>query len=219
MVTELTICMPVYNGEKYLRQCVESVLNQSLRDFVFLIYDDGSTDNTVEIIESFHDDRIHLIQGGENHGGIWARTQLIRAIDTKYNMWIDSDDFFCNANAFKFALETIKSNDFDYVNFVRWKSVFKDGLTVNQSNYWNNEEFVYFGNNLFKERFLVENCYPFWSKIFKTELLKKCIPEDELLMVRTFSDDIMFTFMAFFCLKGIIINSMDILRCTLIVKV
>ena len=52
---EITVLMPVRNGEKYIKESIDSVLNQTLTDFEFLIIDDGSTDRTVEIIQGYTD--------------------------------------------------------------------------------------------------------------------------------------------------------------------
>ncbi len=60
--------MPVYNGEKYLRLAIESILRQTESDFEFIIIDDGSTDGTENIITSFSDSRIRYVK--TNHGGI-----------------------------------------------------------------------------------------------------------------------------------------------------
>ncbi|MDR2036405.1 MAG: glycosyltransferase [Bacteroidales bacterium] len=57
---EITVLMPVRNGEKYIREAVDSVLHQSFEDFELLIMDDGSTDRTVEILRSYQDPRIRL---------------------------------------------------------------------------------------------------------------------------------------------------------------
>ena len=57
---EITVLMPVRNGERYIKESIDSVLNQTLTDFEFLIIDDGSTDRTVEIIQGYTDKRIRL---------------------------------------------------------------------------------------------------------------------------------------------------------------
>ena len=54
---EITVLMPVRNGERYIKESIDSVLNQTLTDFEFLIIDDGSTDRTVEIIQGYTDKR------------------------------------------------------------------------------------------------------------------------------------------------------------------
>ena len=63
---KLSVLMTVYNGERYLRECVESVLNQTFVDFEFLIMDDCSTDQSRDIIRFYKDDRIRLIENREN---------------------------------------------------------------------------------------------------------------------------------------------------------
>ena len=63
-----TVLMPVYNGEKYLREAIDSILHQTLSDFEFLIIDDGSKDCSVSIVESYKDPRIRLVRNEVNLG-------------------------------------------------------------------------------------------------------------------------------------------------------
>ncbi len=65
---KITVLMSVYNGEKYLREAIESILNQTFGDYEFLIIDDASTDDSREIILSYEDERIKLIDNKENIG-------------------------------------------------------------------------------------------------------------------------------------------------------
>ena len=58
----VTVLMPVYNAQSYLKEAIDSILNQSHTDFEFLIVDDGSTDESVNISNSYSDSRIRLIQ-------------------------------------------------------------------------------------------------------------------------------------------------------------
>ena len=62
----VSILMAVYNGEKYLREAIESMLNQTYMNFEFLIINDGSTDATEEIILSYKDERIRYIENEKN---------------------------------------------------------------------------------------------------------------------------------------------------------
>ena len=72
MHKQLSVVMPVYNGEKYLRKSIESVLNQSFGDFEFIIINDGSTDDSSRILNEYQkvDKRIKLIER-ENKGLIY----------------------------------------------------------------------------------------------------------------------------------------------------
>ena len=61
MITPITVLMPVFNAEKFIKEAIDSVLTQTFTDFELLIINDGSTDSTVQIINSFSDSRIKLI--------------------------------------------------------------------------------------------------------------------------------------------------------------
>ena len=61
---EITVLMPVRNGERYIKESIDSVLNQTLTDFEFLIIDDGSTDRTVEIIQGYYRQKNTFSQKG-----------------------------------------------------------------------------------------------------------------------------------------------------------
>src|SRR3989337_3683374 len=64
----VTILMPVYNAERFLREAIDSILDQSFKPFEFLIIDDGSTDRSAEIIESYRDPRIRFVRNAKNLG-------------------------------------------------------------------------------------------------------------------------------------------------------
>ncbi len=88
----LTVLMPVYNAEKFLTEAIESVLNQTFEKFEFLIIDDGSTDNSINIIKSYADPRIRLCQNEKNSG---ISATLNRGIELAKTEWIarmDADD-------------------------------------------------------------------------------------------------------------------------------
>ena len=64
----ITVLMTVYNGSNYLNEAIESVLCQTLDNYEFLIVDDASTDNSIEIINSYKDSRIKLLKNSKNIG-------------------------------------------------------------------------------------------------------------------------------------------------------
>lgn len=88
----VTVLMPVYNGEKYLEEAIESILNQTFRDFEFLIIDDGSTDKSAEIIASFNDARIRMERNEINLGLIKTLNKGFRLSKGKYIARMDCDD-------------------------------------------------------------------------------------------------------------------------------
>ena len=92
MNPRISVLMPVYNGEKYLRQAIDSILSQTFRDFEFLIINDGSTDATVEIITSYTDTRIRLIHNDTNLGLIATLNKGLDLAHGEYIARMDCDD-------------------------------------------------------------------------------------------------------------------------------
>jgi len=88
----VTVLMPVYNAEKYVGEAIESILNQTFTDFEFLIIDDGCTDKTVDIISSYIDRRIRLVQNGKNIKLIATLNKGIELARGKYICRVDADD-------------------------------------------------------------------------------------------------------------------------------
>lgn len=89
---EVTVLMAVYNGGQYLRQSVESVLKQNYSDFEFLIVDDKSSDESLEIIKDYQNPRIRIIQNPVNKGQTVSLNIGLRAARGKYIARIDADD-------------------------------------------------------------------------------------------------------------------------------
>jgi glycosyltransferase involved in cell wall biosynthesis len=88
----ISVIMPVYNAEKYLREAIDSILAQTFSDFEFLIFNDGSTDSSGEIIKSYKDDRIILAYNGANQGYVAHLNEGIRIARGKYIARMDADD-------------------------------------------------------------------------------------------------------------------------------
>jgi len=94
MKEKISVLIPVYNRELYIKEAVESIRNQTYNNLDIIIYDDGSTDNTLQIINMLakNDKRIKIIEGKKNHGGVYAKVQLIKASNTDIICYQDSDD-------------------------------------------------------------------------------------------------------------------------------
>jgi glycosyltransferase involved in cell wall biosynthesis len=88
----VSILMAVYNGEKYLREAIESMLNQTYTNFEFLIINDGSIDTTEDIILSYKDERIHYIRNEQNLMLIASLNKGLDLANGKYIARMDADD-------------------------------------------------------------------------------------------------------------------------------
>lgn len=115
MTEKLTIATPTYNRAHTLHICYESLLRQSCRDFVWLILDDGSTDNTEQLVNSWIDEKkLHILYHKKPNGGKASALNVgIDLMETTYAVCLDSDDYFDDhavERALK-ALEEIQDDD------------------------------------------------------------------------------------------------------------
>ena len=88
----VTVLMTVYNGKNYLNEAIESVLCQTLTNYEFLIVDDASTDNSIEIINSYNDSRIKLLINKKNIGQTVSLNKGLAIAQGKYIARFDQDD-------------------------------------------------------------------------------------------------------------------------------
>lgn len=108
---KLSVIMPVYNAQEYIKTAIESVLHQDFDDFELIIVNDGSDDNTLNVINQFDDSRISLINQPRKGPGA-ARNRALERAAGEYIMFLDSDDFFLD-DALKTAYAEAKANDSD----------------------------------------------------------------------------------------------------------
>ncbi len=114
---KVSVIIPVYNAEKYLRECLDSVVNQTLRDIEIICVNDGSTDNSAAILQEYTkaDSRITII-GQENQGLSAARNCGMRCAHGKYIYFLDSDDYI-EKEALEILVRLAEDHDADSVHF------------------------------------------------------------------------------------------------------
>lgn len=126
-----SIIIPIYNVEKYLNQCVDSVLNQSFEDYEVILVDDGSPDHCPQICDKYAEghDNVRVIH--KQNGGLSdARNAGIRAAKGEYVCFIDSDDYWRDENVLALISDRIlKENHPDVVLF--WQCSFFEGRKNN----------------------------------------------------------------------------------------
>lgn len=132
---QFSVIIPVYNVEKYLRQCVDSVLRQTYQNIEIILVDDGSPDACPSICDEYaaKDDRICVIHK-ENGGLSSARNAGLMAAHGVYVIFLDSDDFYDNETFFMRLYEIVHKNACQAV-FFQWKKYLEktnESLTVRQ---------------------------------------------------------------------------------------
>lgn len=109
----ISVIVPVYNTEKYICRCIESILKQSFSDFELILINDGSKDRSVEIIKSYVDNRIVFIDNN-NNGVSETRNIGIKAAKGEYIQFVDSDDFI-DKDMLKDTIEILEDNNADCI--------------------------------------------------------------------------------------------------------
>jgi len=89
----VSVVIPAFNSEKYISECIDSVLNQTYQNLEIIIIDDGSTDNTVNIVSGYNNDKIRLLHQ-KNSGSGAARNHGIQQASGKWIAFIDADDIW-----------------------------------------------------------------------------------------------------------------------------
>ncbi len=173
-MSKVSIVIPIYNTSEYLRECLDSVVNQTLKDIEIILVDDGSTDNSVDICREYMaiDSRIQLIEQ-ENGGAAAARLTGAMAANSPYIGFVDSDDTI-EADMYETLLDYMGDCDLVTSAGCKENGVFlQDYLTT--GIYSSPEEMKYVIDNMliigntFKRGI---SCY-MWNKLFKTDLAKK----------------------------------------------
>lgn len=134
----ITVFMPVYNTEKYLKESIDSILNQTYKNFELLIIDDGSTDSSIDIINSYDDDRIKLFRNEKNMGLPYTRNKGIELSKGEYIALMDSDDI-AKVNRLEIQIDFLeKHKEFQVVGSTQDLLV---GDKINKA-YRSNKEFI-----------------------------------------------------------------------------
>ena len=117
-MAKISIIIPVYNVEKYLQQCIDSLLSQTLSDIEIICIDDASQDASGKILNDYaaRDDRMKVIHADENMGTLRARIKGITDAAGQYVMFVDSDDYL-EVSACEELLKLLTEHPVDVLHF------------------------------------------------------------------------------------------------------
>lgn len=204
---KITIIIPTYNSEKYICRCLDSIKCQSVKPYETIIVNDGSTDNTLSLLNDYLLENKKIITI-ENHGQGYARNLALSKAKGDYILFLDSDDILLE-NALEVLENVIKEENVDVVNF-NYQIRNLDGVIKKHNGIKEKEniingdcsillsnKFYFTVNNLYKKEFLTSNNikygqgyiyedFEFWVKvslnarsvIFLKETLYEVIKEE-----------------------------------------
>ncbi|WP_192812602.1 glycosyltransferase family 2 protein [Paenisporosarcina sp. TG-14] len=172
----VSIIIPIYNVEKYICKCVDSIINQTYTDLEVILVDDGSPDNCPEICDEYEkkDKRIRVVHK-ENGGLSDARNVGLNIARGEYIVFFDGDDY-AEINMIEKALKIAKTSDSDivqwgfYVDFVDGNDeLYKSEIHSQPHALYDKEQFKHIKIN---QNFIGDLGYA-WNKLYKTKLLKE----------------------------------------------
>ncbi|MCK9265908.1 glycosyltransferase [bacterium] len=172
----ISVIVPIYNSEKYLKKCVTSIINQTYRNLEILLINDGSTDNSKNICNLFakQDNRVRVIN--KNSGGVSdSRNRGIKESTGEYITFLDSDDYW-EIETLEIALSVIIKEEADiliwgyYADFLDYneKLLFTKIVADNTGVYTKKDVLPLHTNENFWQIFGY-----IWNKLYKSEIIKK----------------------------------------------
>lgn len=171
----ISVIIPVYNVESYLRECVDSVLNQTHQYFEIILVDDGSTDHSSEICDVYvaADDRISCIHK-ENGGASTARNAGLDAAQGEYVFFLDSDDWL-EQSAFEKLITPFKDSDI-YFTFCEAYAVDEDTGEISRKNYAYHRDYGIGNATQFFEEMLQQKEFhvAVWMILYRRAFLTGC---------------------------------------------
>lgn len=199
---KISVIIPVYNVEKYLEECLQSVVMQTMRDIEILCVEGGSKDSSMKILEQFaeSDDRIHIMhQKGKGLSG--ARNEAIAVARGEYLFFLDSDDKLADENCFLFMAEHMDKDALDVLYF-DGKSFYENERLREQfapyyeAAYKRSKDYGCFekGQLLFFELVMKKEYYvTVWLQCYRTSFIKKI---NLLFAEEMLNEDVLYTFIS-----------------------
>ena len=179
----ISIIVPVYKVEKYIHECIDSILNQTLKNIEVILIDDGSPDECPRICDEYaHKDSRVIVIHQKNQGSSSARNSGIKVANGKYLAFVDSDDVI-SPLMFETLISNGKNADIIECNVTQNKGK----LQINKDSFYVKE----YKENILTE-YLKSNKVGVWCRIYKRELIQNIEFE-----VGAFSEDVMWSYRAF----------------------
>lgn len=163
---ELSIIVPVFNVEDYLDGCVQSILNQTYQDYEIILIDDGSTDNSGQMCDSFTDERIRVFHK-ENGGLSSARNVGLEQAKGQFITFVDSDDQYGDKETLSENMQIMRNSpEIDFLQFPY--TIIRNGeITLTHVP----KERLLYDSDIFKEWYRHYDIlnYNVWNKIYKKD--------------------------------------------------
>lgn len=204
--------IPIYNAERYLKQCLDSIINQTLIDIDIICVNDGSTDSSLKILQQYarKDKRIQIINKQYNEGTHLARKNAVLAARGKYTVFIDPDDLFTSSKSLEIVYQKIEQEQVDILMFsckIFGDTDYEDKRIV--------EDFVkVYEKEIFGAKNIIQDCidmkygWTLWNKIYITDNVVKAYRSTKDVYLITAEDCYVYILISYYSksFKGILTN-------------
>ena len=214
-IPAISVIIPMYNTEKYVKQCLESVLSQTFQDFEVIVVDDCSKDKSFSIVENLipsFNGRLHLIKHKKNSGGCAVpRNTGLKLSRGKYVFFLDSDDLIINT-AFQRLYDIAEKNHADVVHGEKYYVPLEASEKIDSGTKFKLDTFKT-GN--FVDKIVIETddiadrikrfsrreiIWVAWNQLVRRDFLV----ENDIEFINMISEDFLFTFFCLCCAKTFI---------------
>jgi glycosyltransferase involved in cell wall biosynthesis len=173
---KISVIIPVYNVENYLSKCISSVVNQTFKDIEIICINDGSTDSSLDILNTYakNDNRMIIVHES-NHGQGYCRNLALKMAQGQYIMFVDSDDFILDVRAIEFLYTEITLKELDVLIYSYEKYYEKKNIILNSSS--NNKHLL--SNKIYvsiadkKDIFSKKSIGVPWNKLYSNNFLQQ----------------------------------------------
>lgn len=155
--SKVSVCIPTYNGEIYIKKTMESILDQTYRNIEIIIVDDGSTDKTLEIISTYNDSRIKIIKNEKNLGMVNNWNKCFEYVNGEYILFLFQDDIIS-----KDAVErkvSILDNNSDVVMVCSATSVIDENDNIKLKRRSFKKDIIIDGRKVIRKSFRKKNIF------------------------------------------------------------
>src|SRR5574344_70864 len=178
---KISVIIPVYNVEKYLRKCLNYLVNQTLKDIEIICINDGSTDSSLNILNEYaKNDSRFIIISEKNQGQGVARNRGIKIACGKYIVFVDPDDWI-ELNALEILYSKFNDTNADVIHFdyedyneifhkTRLRSFYKHALKKLKYNLKKNSYYSWYN---FKDNCLSDITVMVWNRAYSTKFIKE----------------------------------------------
>ncbi len=190
---DVDVLIAVYNGEKYIKRCLDSLLNQTYKNFNIIINNNGSTDKTSQILEEYakNNKNIEVFNTKNEKNIAKARSALLKKIKSKYFTFVDCDDYVEN-NYLEVLHSLIEKHNADMSICSRIKHKENKKVLLSKKNEKKQEETIFDCREAIMEMLSYKKfCGTVYAKLFKTSILKGASFNEHI----HYGEDLLFCFL------------------------